>query len=367
MGPGTESARGLAAVAALSAGNGGALAGGSRSLPGIVSVPRRLNRIAFFGTPDFAVPALGALEAAGRRPVLVVSQPARRAGRGGRLGQPPVARWALDRGVDLLQPTGVRGADFLGRMRSLALDLAVVAAYGRIFPRALLELPAGGCVNIHASLLPAYRGASPIQAAIAAGERKTGVTTMVMEEGLDSGPILLQEEAPIGVDETAGELSPRLAAIGARLLVRTLEALEAGALEPRPQCDAAATYAPMLRPLDGIVDWRRVSREVAWRVRAYEPWPGSRSWLRGEAVRIVASRPLASCDGVEGQTALDRPGAFLGCRRLEGIGRAPVVRCGGSSALALCRVQRPGGRQISGLDLANGLRLAVGERFGTVE
>ena len=343
------------------------MAGASRSLPGIVSAPRRLNRIAFFGTPEFAVPTLGALEAAGRRPLLVVSQPARRAGRGGRPAQPPVARWALDRGVDLLQPTGVRGADFLGRLRALELDLAVVAAYGRIFPRALLELPAGGCVNIHASLLPAYRGASPIQTAIAAGERKTGVTTMVMEEGLDSGPILLQEEAPISVDETAGELSPRLAAIGARLLVRTLEALESGAVESQPQCDAAATYAPMLRSEDGIVDWRRESREIAWRVRAYEPWPGSRSWLRGEAVRIVASRPLASCAGGDGRADLDRPGVFLGCRRVEGIGRVPVVRCGGSSALALCRVQRPGGRQISGLDLANGLRLAVGERFGTAE
>lgn len=329
--------------------------------------PRRLRRIAFFGTPEFAVPALDALESVGRRPILVVSQPARRAGRGGRLAQPPVARWALERGVDLLQPAGVRGNEFLRRLRELELDLAVVAAYGRIFPRSLLELPASGCVNIHASLLPAWRGAAPIQAAIAAGEQETGVTTMVMEEGLDSGPILLQEATRIGPDETAGELSPRLAAMGARLIVRTLEALQARTVEPQPQCDEAATYAPMLRSEDGIVDWSRQSREVAWRVRAYEPWPGSRSWLRGEAVRIARSRPLASCAGAEGRTAQDRPGAFLGCRRVEGVGRAPVVRCGGSSALALLQVQRPGGRRISGLDLVNGLRLAVGERFGTAE
>ena len=328
---------------------------------------RNLNRIAFFGTPEFAVPALDALEAAGRRPVLVVSQPARRAGRGGRLVEPPVARWALGRGVDLQQPTRVRAAGFLSRLHSLGLDLAVVAAYGRIFPRALLELPAGGCVNIHASLLPAYRGASPIQAAIAAGERVTGVTTMVMEEGLDSGPILLREETPIGTHESAGELSLRLAAIGARLLVRTLEALETGTVEPRPQCDAEASYAPMLKSDDGIVDWRREAREIAWRVRAYEPWPGARSWLRGEAVRIVAARPMTSCAATDGGARLDRPGAFLGCRQVEDIGRAPVVRCGGSSALALSRVQRPGRRPVSGLDLANGLRLAVGERFGTTE
>ena len=332
-----------------------------------MSAPRSLSRIAFFGTPEFAVPALDALEAAGRRPILVVSQPARRAGRGGGVAQPPVARWALERGVDLQQPTSVRGDDFLCRLRDLELDVAVVAAYGRIFPRPLLELPAGGCVNIHASLLPAWRGAAPIQAAIAAGEKETGVTTMVMEEGLDSGPILLQEKTRIGTDETAGELSPRLAAMGARLIVRTLEVLRAGTVEPRRQCDAAATYAPMLRSGDGIVDWSRHSREIASRVRAYEPWPGSRSWLRGEAVRIARSWPLASFAEVDGRTGLDRPGVFLGCRSVEAFGRAPVVRCGGSSALALLRVQRPGGRRISGVDLVNGLRLAVGERFGTVE
>ena len=332
-----------------------------------MSAARRISRIAFFGTPQFAVPALDALEAAGLRPVLVVSRPARPAGRGKRPAQPPVARWALGRDVDLLQPAGVRGGDFLARLRDLELDLAVVAAYGRIFPRALLELPAGGCVNIHASLLPAWRGASPIQAAIAAGQRETGVTTMLMEEGLDSGPILLQEETQIGAEETAGELSTRLAAVGARLIVRTLEALQAGTVEPRRQCDAAATHAPMLRSEDGIVDWNRDAGEIACRVRAYEPWPGSRSWLRGETVRIARSRPLAACARANGRAGPDRPGAFLGCRRLDGIGRAPVVRCGGSSELALLRVQRPGGRRISGLDLVNGLRLAVGERFGVAE
>ena len=330
-----------------------------------MTAPRRLDRIAFFGTPDFAVPALDALEAAGRTPVVVVSQPARRSGRGGRIVEPPVARWALSRGIDLLQPVKVRDAGFLEKLTSLRLDLAAVAAYGRIFPRALLELPAGGCVNIHASLLPAYRGASPIQAAIAAGELVTGVTTMVMEEGLDTGPILLQEDVSIGPHETAGELSPRLARIGAGLLVRTIRALETGAVEPRPQGDEHVSYAPMLRSDDGIVDWNREAREIAWRVRAYEPWPGSRSLLRGEAVRILAARPLASSPGPDGAAGdLDRPGAFLGCRRVEDIGRAPVIRCGGLSALALHTVQRPGRRPVSGVDLANGLRLAVGERLG---
>ena len=359
----------------------------------------RFERIAFFGTPDFAVPSLAALDAAGRRPLAVVSQPPRRAGRGSRLVEPPVARWAIGQGVELLQPERVRDEEFLGRLRALDPDLAVVAAYGRIFPRALLELPARGCLNVHASLLPAYRGASPIQAAIANGESATGVTTMVMEEGLDTGPILLREEVAIGPRETAGELTPRLAAVGARLLVRTLDALERGEVEPRPQCDARASHAPMLRAADGVVDWGRDAAAIACRVRAYEPWPGSRAWLRGEAIRIVAASPVASSAAPpvassaappvdvpatspvaspaaspvassaapDGAGDLEAPGAFLGCRKVEGIGRTALVRCGGGSVLALDRVQRPGRRAVGGVDLANGLRLAAGERFGAPE
>lgn len=329
-----------------------------------MSARPRFESIAFFGTPEFAVPSLAALDAAGRRPVVVVSQPARRAGRGSRLVEPPVARWARGHGVALLQPTRVRDDEFLGRLRAMKLDLAVVAAYGRIFPRSLLELPSWGCLNVHASLLPAWRGASPIQAAIANGERVTGVTTMVMEQGLDTGPLLLREEVAIGPLETAGELAPRLAEVGARLLVRTLDGLEAGEVEPRPQCEAAASYAPMLRAEDGVVDWDREAGEIVCRVRAYEPWPGSRTWLRGEAIRIAAARSLASFAGPDRGNARDRPGAFLGCPRMEGAGRTAVVRCGGSSALALDRVQRPGRRPVSGVDLANGLRLTIGERFG---
>ncbi|MDE2923640.1 MAG: methionyl-tRNA formyltransferase [Acidobacteriota bacterium] len=329
-----------------------------------MSARPRFERIAFFGTPEFAVPSLAALDSHGRRPIVVVSQPARRAGRGGRVVEPPVARWAQAHGVNLLQPTRVRDDEFLGRLRALELDLAVVAAYGKIFPRSLLELPSWGCLNVHASLLPAWRGASPIQAAIASGESVTGVTTMVMEEGLDTGPILLREEVAIGPLETAGELAPRLAEVGARLLVRTLDGLEAGEVVPRPQRDAVASYAPMLRPEDGVVDWDREAGEIACRVRAYEPWPGSRTWLRSEAIRIVAARSLTSFAGPDRGNGRDRPGAFLGSCQVGGIGRVAVVRCGGSSALALDRVQRPGRRPVSGVDLANGLRLKLGERFG---
>ncbi len=275
-----------------------------------------------------------------------------------------MARWARARGVDLLQPTKVRDDGFLGQLGALEVDLAVVAAYGQVFPRGLLELPSWGCLNVHASLLPVWRGASPIQAAIANGDRVTGVTTMVMEEGLDTGPILLREDVAIGPLETAAELTPRLAEAGAQLLVRTLNGLEAGEVEPRPQCEASASYAPMLRPEDGVVDWGREADEIVCRVRAYEPWPGSRTWLRDEAVRIVAARPLPSLAASDRGAGRERPGAFLGCRRMEGLGRVAVVRCGGSSVLALDRVQRPGRRPVSGVDLVNGLRLEVGERFG---
>ena len=233
-----------------------------------MAISRQLERTVFFGTPEFAVPVLDALDAAGRRPLLVVSQPPRRTGRGRRVVEPPVARWALERGVELLQPNRLRDAGVLDALAAFAPDLAVVAAYGRIFPASLLALPAAGCVNIHASLLPAYRGAAPIQAAIAAGEEFTGVTTMLMDEGLDTGPILMAEQTRIGPRETAGELSARLALIGARLLIRTIEQLEASTVDPAPQCDQAATYAPMLSAEDGIVDWRLP--------RAGDRLPGSR-------------------------------------------------------------------------------------------
>ncbi len=327
-----------------------------------MSVSPRFERIVFFGTPDLALASLVALDAAGRRPVAVVSQPDRRAGRGSRLVAPPVARWAARHGVELLQPERIRAGEFLERLRALSPDLAVVAAYGRIFPRALLCLPAAGCVNVHASLLPAWRGASPIQAAIAAGDQVTGVTTMVMEEGLDTGPILMQQEVAIGPQETAGELSGRLAAAGGDLLLRTLDGMEAGVVAPRPQRHECATHAPMLRTADAVVDWTLHAREIGWRIRAHQPWPGARTRLRAEDVRILAARPAPSSSVTA--SGADWPGAFLGCGKVAELGRTALVRCGEGSALALERVQRPGRRPVGGVDLANGLRLRVGERLG---
>jgi methionyl-tRNA formyltransferase len=312
-----------------------------------------LERIVFFGTPEFALPTLAALCAAGRAPALVVSQPARPVGRGRELREPPVATWARERGLAVEQPERVRDAAFLARLQALQPDLAVVVAFGQIFPRALLELPRLGCVNLHASLLPRHRGAAPVQAAIAAGDRATGVTTMLMEEGLDSGPILLQEEAPIGERETSGELGARLAELGAALVLRTLEGLERGDLVPRPQ-PGGATYAPRLAREAARADWALSAADLDRRLRAYTPWPGLRAELRGEPVRIVAGEPLDP-GAVGGDGA---PGTLLGLRD-----RRLAVACGQGSIFGIAGLQRPGRRPVAAADFFNGERLRAGERF----
>lgn len=311
-----------------------------------------LAPILFFGTPEFAVPTLAALVEAGRVPARVVTQPARPVGRGRQLQDPPVAAWARERGLEVAQPERVRHPGFLEDVAALEPGVAVVVAFGQIFPRALLDLPRHGCINLHASLLPRWRGASPIQAAVAAGDAKTGVTTMLMEEGLDTGPILLQEETEIGPGETAEELARRLAGIGGRLMVRTLERLEQGDLEPRPQPAAGVTYAPRLTRDSGRVDWGLAAREIQDRLRAYTPWPGLTAELRGEPVKIVSAEPLdAAGNGAA-------PGTVLGLRD----GRLAVV-CGGGGVLGVGELQRPGKRALPAADFVNGERLRAGESF----
>ena len=311
----------------------------------------RIDRILFFGTPDFAVPTLAALVAAGRAPVRVVTQPARPVGRGHRLQDPPVAAWARAQGFEVMQPERVRSPVFLEEAAALAPDVAVVVAFGQIFPRALLDLPAHGCINLHASLLPRWRGASPIQAAVAAGDARTGVTTMRMEEGLDAGPILLQEETEIGAEETADELSRRLAGMGSSLVVRTLERLETGDLAARPQPAEGVTYAPRLTRDSGRVDWRLTAREIRDRGRAFTPWPGLTAELRGEPVKVTAA-------GVGEGAAGAPPGTILGLRE----GRLAVA-CSGGTVLEISALQRPGKRALSAADFVNGERLQAGETF----
>lgn len=311
-------------------------------------------RTLFFGTPEFSVPTLAALVEAGLAPRRVISQPARPVGRGRKLRDPPVAVWARDHGLEVMQPEKVRGKAFLAELRALEPDVAVVVAFGQIFRRPLLMLPRLGCVNLHASLLPRYRGAAPIQAAIAAGDRRTGVNTMVMEKGLDSGPILLQEELAIDPDETAAELSVRLAHTGAALMVRTLQDLAAGEVEPRPQSHGQATHAPMLRKSDGVVDWSWPAEEIYNRLRAYTPWPGLVSELRGKRLKILLGRALET----GGDQAGADPGTIVGHSE-----NRMLVACGGGTIFGLEKVQLAGKRPISAADYMNGARLEVGERF----
>lgn len=307
--------------------------------------------LVFFGTPEFAVPTLVSLVEAGYAPARVVTQPSRPVGRGRKQQDPPVASWAREHGLSVMQPERVRDPTFLAEMREIAPAVAVVVAFGQIFPRDLLSLPRHGCINLHASPLPRWRGAAPIQAALAAGETRTGVTTMQMEAGLDTGPILLQEEVEIGPAETAGELSPRLAAAGADLMVRTLERLAAGTLTARPQDDALATHAPRLTRESGRVDWTREARNIVNLWRAYRPWPGLTAELRGEPVKLVAVETVEEEPG-------EAVGTFLGLH--EG---SLAVACGGGSVLGIRMLQRPGRKALPAADFANGERLRRGELF----
>lgn len=322
-------------------------------------------RVVFFGTPDFAVPTLEALAAEdGLRPLLVVSQPSRPVGRGRKVKPPPVATRAAELGLELEQVQSVRDPEFLARLEALRPDVAVVVAFGQIFRKRLLELPRLGCVNLHASLLPAYRGAAPVHAAIAAGEEVTGVTTMQMERGLDSGPMLLRAELPIGPDDTTATLGPRLAKLGAGLMLETLRGLGDGSVTPTPQDHDQASFAPKLDKDDGRVDWTQPARRIYDLWRAYQPWPGLTAILADEPVKLVDVRPLmAKADGAAPGTILDPASIDAAVLGPAGLGDALPIACGGDTILAARRLQRPGKSKVTGTDFANGERLDAGTRF----
>jgi len=278
-------------------------------------------RLAFLGSPDFAVPALRALAAAGHEIAAVYCQPPRPVGRGRRETPCPVHRAALALGLPVRTPARLRHeAAEHAAFAALDLDAAVVAAYGLILPRPMLEAPRRGCLNIHASLLPRWRGAAPIQAAILAGDAETGITIMRMEEGLDTGPILLQEAVPIGPETTFLALQDTLAEIGARLILRAL----AEDPVPVPQPEAGVTYAPKLGKQDGRLDWSRDAALLERQVRALNPWPGTFFLHGGEQIRVLAARVEAAA-GAPGEVLDD----------------AACIACG-SGALRLLRLQRPG-------------------------
>lgn len=300
-------------------------------------------RVVFAGTPEFAARALEAIAAAGHVVPLVLTQPDRPAGRGLKLTASAVARAADQLSIPIDKPATLTTPDALERLRAVRGEVMVVAAYGLILPRAVLDIPRLGCLNIHASLLPRWRGAAPIQRALLAGDTRTGVSIMRMEEGLDTGPVLLDEAISIGGRETTGSLTATLADLGARAIVGALARLESLAL--RPQDASLATYAAKITRADARLDWSRRCEELDRQVRALDPTPGAEGLLGTEVIKVWSADPVAEIQGA--------PGSIVGAP-----GEELLVACG-SGALRLLTVQRPGGRKMSAAEFWRGSALGT--------
>jgi len=307
-------------------------------------------RVVFMGTPDFSVPTLSEIVCAGHDLAAVYTQPPRRAGRGMDLRLSPVQKFADEAGIPVYTPKSFRKAEAVEALAALDADVAVVVAYGLILPRLVLETPVHGCLNLHASLLPRWRGAAPIQRAIMAGDTETGATVMRMDEGLDTGPICMMERVQIGADMTAGELHDELAFTGASLMGRALDALARGNLECRPQPKRGATYAAKISKEEARIRWEAPAQEVHNRIRAMSPYPGAwfEALLGGRPERVRVLRSVC----VKGR---GEPGQLLDNQL--------TVACG-TQAVRLTRVQRAGKRPMSGTEFLRGFPLGKGTHFG---
>jgi methionyl-tRNA formyltransferase len=308
------------------------------------------------GTPEFAVPSLAQLLSGGHDVAAVFTQPDKPAGRGRHLHEPPVKAFALEHRIPIHQPAKIKSNDEVRAIfEGISPDACVVVAYGKILPAWMLAIPRLGCINVHASLLPKYRGAAPINWVLANGERETGVTIMQMDVGMDTGPMLAQRSIRIGGDATAPQLSGRLAQLGAELLSETLSRVEHGEIAPLTQDDSEATYAPMLKREDGLIDWRMRAREIANRVRAFQPWPGSYTNFRRGRLTIWRAHEASPHQDTDSSA---EPGTILNIDE-SGI----TVVCSGSSALLIEEVQVEGKRRVSAREFANGARLKPGDRI----
>lgn len=301
-------------------------------------------RIVYAGTPEFAVPALEALIASPHEVVAVYTQPDRPAGRGRRLQASPTKQLALEHGIPVEQPERLKAPEDQARLRDYRPDVIIVAAYGLILPQAVLDIPRHGCLNVHASLLPRWRGAAPIQRAILAGDAETGVTIMQMAAGLDTGDMLARHPCPIGPGDSAAMLHDRLARLGAEALLATLDDLAAGRLAPEPQDERLATYATKLTKDEAEIDWQQSAAAIDRTVRAYNPWPVAFTRLGGEPLRIWEARPLAEDAGTE-------PGTVV----VEGANGIDVAS--GSGRLRILRLQLPGGKPLAAREFLNGRSL----------
>ena len=305
-------------------------------------------RLIFAGTPEFAATALLAIVDSGHDVMLVMTQPERPAGRGMSLQPSPVKRLALERGIAVFQPSTLKDAAAQERIVATGAEVMVVAAYGLILPQAVLDLPYLGCVNIHASLLPRWRGAAPIQRALLAGDSETGVCIMQMEAGLDSGPVLLREAVPIGAEDTAGSLHDRLAELAARLIVAALARLP---LAGQPQPEEGVTYAHKIGKGDALIDWSVSAAELDRQVRAFNPVPGAQASLGGEAVKVWRAAAVAGNGEIGRILRVDRDGIVVAC---------------GAGALVVAELQKAGGRRLPVRQFLAGNPLAAGDRFDLV-
>lgn len=305
--------------------------------------------VVFMGTPDFATGCLSSILEAGHQVSGVFTQPDRPKGRGHKLAFSPVKELALKHNLPVYQPKGFKNGEALEILKQLAPDVIVVVAYGRILPKEVLELPKYGCINVHASLLPKYRGAGPIQWAVLNGEKETGVTTMYMAEGLDTGDMIFKESLTIGEDETAGELFDRLAVLGASLIVKTLQAVEEGTAPREAQDDTQSSYAPMLTKELCAVDFHKTAKEVHNQIRGLSPWPVATTLFHGKVLKIHSSR---LCEGRG-----TNPGMLMDHKRL-------MIACGDGNCIELTSVQLEGAKRVDGLSFINGQRIKAGEQFG---
>ncbi len=311
--------------------------------------------LVFCGTPQFAVPTLQALAEAGFRIRLAVTQPDRPSGRGMQVAAPPVKQLAQRLGIEVVQPEKIKNnQEFRARLEEIRPEAIVVVGYGRIIPQWMIDLPPLGNINLHGSLLPKYRGAAPVQWAIAMGETVTGVTTMRIDAGLDTGDILLQRELSIAPEDTAETLAPRLAQMGAPLMVETLRGLKAGTITPRPQDHAQATLAPVLKKGDGLIDFRRPARDIWNRVRGFQPWPGAHTVFRHKNLNIWDAKPVEGAAAtLAGHINLDRDRLLVGCAD--------------GTALEILIVQPEGKRRMPARDFVHGYHPKPGERLGNEE
>ena len=306
-------------------------------------------RTVFMGTPGFALDTLHGLIDIGLDLVGVYTQPDRPKGRGKKLAAPPIKELAQQQGIPVFQPARLRAPEVVAELQALAPDLIVVVAYGQILPQAVLDIPRFGCINVHASLLPKYRGAAPINKAVVDGETETGVTTMQMDVGLDTGDMLVKKTLTIGPDETAGELHDRLAKVGREAMDETIVRLLDGSLVAEKQDDALTCYAPMMKKEDGLLDWSRSATEIHNQVRGLAPWPGAYTFLDGATLKI-AGTVLSAGTG--------EPGVVLSADS-SGV----VIACG-EGAVSIAELQLPGKKRLAAADFLRGQPLPIGSRLG---